>query len=1323
MGSRPPSPPGTGPMDLSMSRSSRRRDSLRSSVSVVSDVEMARHEVFDGPISESIPSSVVSFLHRRNRTGSTVSFTYFQDGEDFAEWSNEDAVEEDLEDLSSGFEEESADGLAEADVESSRGSFISKRHSQSRDSVEQPLLSRYISASSYGRDRRSGSRLNQKVYIASEDLTAVFAGFSTSAGGFALYIALCILTGGFAYLLLRWLPRWRVRLTGKAAPLGKCQWIAIEDQWNQFTIHKVGSQSYGRPLSTVFVDSSGQVYDEDRDPTIESLRFLDYRYLRFFYHPVEDKFSLINGWRDPAWTNAKAMRGGLDADERDSREQIFGQNVIDIQQKTVPQLLLDEAFHPFYIFQVASLILWSMDEYYYYAVCIFLISAFSIATTVVETKSSMSRLREISLFECDVRVLRNGFWRSVSSQDLVPGDVFEFSDPSLNQVPCDSILLSGDCIVNESMLTGESVPVSKTPFIDDALKHLDLSAPSIHANVAKHFLFSGTKIIRARRPQNAHDDEAVALAMVARTGFSTTKGALVRSMLFPKPSGFKFYRDSFRYIAVMAIVALCGFVASFINFVRLGLSWHLIIVRALDLITIVVPPALPATLSIGTNFALSRLKKQSIFCISPQKVNVGGKLDVVCFDKTGTLTEDGLDVLGARAISNNQRFSELLSGISSGLLLPSSAANSPYDLEKQRKIVYTMATCHSLRVVDGELLGDPLDVKMFQFTGWSYEEGGGHASEPTSPKFDTITPSVARPPETHIGESQRIGPNLPVELGVLRNFEFVSHLRRASVLVRQFGDNGVSFFVKGAPESIKDICVPETLPSDYDELLNYYTHKGYRVIACATKYERKLSWMKAQKLSRTEAESNLEFLGFIIFENKLKPSTSRVISELNEAGIRNVMCTGDNILTAVSVAKECKMIDPGEHCFIPHFIEEPGLIGKTSLIWESVDNPDLRLDPRTLLPLQTSTEEDLSIPGNLLHDRHYCVAVTGDVFRWMVDYGNEDVLNRILVIGKVFARMSPDEKHELVEKLQSIDYCCGFCGDGANDCGALKAADVGISLSDAEASVAAPFTSRLFEISCVPTLIREGRAALVTSFCCFKFMSLYSAIQFSSVSFLYTSGSNLGDFQFLFIDLALIMPIAIFMGWTGPYPTLSRKRPTADLVSRKVLTPLLGQIMMVVLAQLAIFQTVQTQPWFLPPQLNLEKSNIVNSENTALFLFSCFQYILTSIVLSVGPPFRQPMTLNIPYLCTIIIDLLIAVYMLFRPSKWVSNVLELTMMSDTYRGCILALALGMFALAWSAEVTVFPRLARIIGHARTRLQPSYRKKRRQYKVLLEGMGL
>ena len=94
----------------------------------------------------------------------------------------------------------------------------------------------------------------------------------------------------------------------------------------------------------------------------------------------------------------------------------------------------------------------------------------------------------------------------------------------------------------------------------------------MHPDVARHFLFSGTKIIRARRPQEGQDEEAVALAIAVRTGFNTTKGSLVRSMLFPKPSGFKFYKDAFRYISVMAGVAAIGFVASFVNFVRLNAS-------------------------------------------------------------------------------------------------------------------------------------------------------------------------------------------------------------------------------------------------------------------------------------------------------------------------------------------------------------------------------------------------------------------------------------------------------------------------------------------------------------------------------------------------------------------------------------------------------------------------------------------------------------------------------------------------------------------------------------------------------------------------------
>ncbi|KIW71556.1 hypothetical protein, variant [Phialophora macrospora] len=1309
-------------------RSMQRRDSnLSNAASILSQVEMSSDDIFSGPISESVPSSVTGFQYAlpRRRAGSIASFTYFQEQEDQETtpdiYSDEEAIESDDDELG-----HVPDGARDLEAGVEQETPQRKSSSRYRSSADQPLLRRHDSARSDTQKHDDGGNFSQKLYIETEDLTMAIAGFRTSNLGYLIYLAICVLTAGIGYLVFRWMPRWRMSLVGSPAPLRKCSWVVVENQWGEFTVHNVSSEEYGYPMSSVFSPPSkekmnGHRYDEDAE--LPRLRFVDYRYMRLLYHPLEDKFVLNNDWWDPQWTSVKALREGLDAEEREPREQVFGKNLIEIHQKTIPELLLDEAFHPFYVFQIASLILWSMDEYYYYAAAIFLISVFSITTTVIETRSTMRRLREISRFDCDVRVLRNGFWRAALSSDLVPGDVYEVSDPSLTQLPCDSLLLAGDCIINESMLTGESIPVSKIPIIDEALPYIDLGATSIHPSVARYFLFCGTKIIRARRPQDTDDDEAVALAMVVRTGFNTTKGALVRSMLFPKPSGFKFYRDSFRYISVMGFIAAIGFVASFINFVKLGLAWHLIIVRALDLITIVVPPALPATLTIGTNFALSRLRKQQIFCISPQRVNVAGKLDVVCFDKTGTLTEDGLDVLGVRLVQHPEiRFGDILEEARE-LLPPAPYDRDPtIDYRVNKNMLYTMATCHSLRLVDEELIGDPLDFKMFQFTEWSFEEGSRNTNHFVEPGTHQPAPNVARPPhglEYDLDESQDNDNPVRVELGVLRCFEFVSHLRRASVIVRQQGDPGANIYVKGAPEVMKDICTPSSIPDDFDDLLSYYTHKGFRVIACASKYVSRLSWDDIQNMDRSEAESRLSLIGFIIFENKLKEITTEIIEELNEAKIRNVMCTGDNILTAISVARECGIIDRNAHCFVPHFAEGDKMDPKARLTWESVDNQIYQLDENTLLPMPLSAEDDTSAPYDTLAIGEYTLAVTGDAFRWVIDFGSTEIMQRMLVKGAVFARMSPDEKHELVEKMQSIDYCCGFCGDGANDCGALKAADVGVSLSEAEASVAAPFTSHIFDISCVPALIKEGRAALVTSFCCFKYMSLYSAIQFTSVSFLYASASNLGDFQFLFIDLALILPLAIFMGWTGAYPVLSKKRPTASLVSRKVLTPLLGQIVLQLLVQLIAFETVQTQPWYIPPRVDKEKSSVDNSQNTALFLVTCFQYTLSSVVLSIGPPFRQSMATNVPFCVTIVAALLISLYMLLDPAKWLMQFMDLTEMSPDYDVFLLALAIAGFAVAYLTERHFFPLLAKFIGRVKLKLRPGHPKKRKQYKIIAE----
>lgn len=79
-------------------------------------------------------------------------------------------------------------------------------------------------------------------------------------------------------------------------------------------------------------------------------------------------------------------------------------------------------------------------------------------------------------------------------------------------------------------------------------------------------------------------------------------------------------------------------------------------------------------------------------------------------------------------------------------------------------------------------------------------------------------------------------------------------------------------------------------------------------------------------MSRQEAESQLDFVGFIIFENKLKPATAGVLLELRKSNIGTTMVTGDNILTAISVGRECGLIPKNSHCFVPRFAQ-----GKTIL--------------------------------------------------------------------------------------------------------------------------------------------------------------------------------------------------------------------------------------------------------------------------------------------------------------------------------------------------------------------------------------------------------
>eukprot|EP01027_Heterolobosea_sp_BB2_P010226 GEZU01015029.1.p1 GENE.GEZU01015029.1~~GEZU01015029.1.p1 ORF type:complete len:1111 (+),score=339.90 GEZU01015029.1:130-3333(+) len=1013
------------------------------------------------------------------------------------------------------------------------------------------------------------------------------------------------------------------------------------------------------------------------------------------------------------------MRQSLDSQTAALRQIVYGKNLIDVPIPNVISLLLEQILHPFYIFQVFSCIVWILDQYWVYAICIAVVATISALISLWETRRNLVSLRKMARYECDINVLRNGTFVNTKSSTLLPGEIVEVKGDDF-VLPCDMVLLSGQCIVNESMLTGESIPVIKNalPYQHGGEKNEEEEeAPSDESTVymaekhKRYTLFAGTKVIQTRY----FGDDKV-LAIVSRTGFSTSKGRMVLSILFPKPAAFKFYEDSFKFIGVLAGLALLGFAFTIYSFIKFHVKIGEIILRACDLVTIVVPPALPVAMTVGTAFAMDRLKRQKIFCISPPRVNVSGKLKLMCFDKTGTLTEDGLDFYGvqpvaAPAFSSNASgsMSPVASGKPTFMPLDEKCESVPTEL------LHTLATCHSLTFVNHKMIGDPLEVKIFEATRWVLKE-------PTSTnQYDTVIPTIVHPPPEKV-PSYNISDDLvelPYELGILKRFDFSSALQRMSVIVKNLKTNQMTVYVKGSPEMIKQLSLPETVPADFAEVLHQYTHQGYRVLACGySVMEPGSSWMKVQKMSRQKVEQGINFLGFIIMKNQVKADTKPAIQTLTKASVRSVMVTGDNALTAISVARECELVGPNRRVFLGDVNAATG-----QLEWRDTDATESMLDPETLLPKDGYTGK-------------YELAVTGAAFEQLTKMNAEapdSLFKRVLVASQIFARMSPDQKTRLVEELMELGYFVGMCGDGANDCGALKASHVGVSLSEAEASIAAPFTSTKPTIECVPTLMREGRAALATSFQMFKYMALYSIIQFTSAIIMYNVGSNLGDWQYLEIDLLIILPIVVLMGRTGASKKLVKRTPPGSLITRVVFFSLIGQILITVLFQVLVVIDVTRQPWYVKfvPTDNIITGRVACHLNSAVFLVSQFQYIWVAIAYSIGRPFRKEIYSNILYSLWLLLLTGYCTYLLFYPAPKLAEFLELDIgaMDMAYRGRLFGYALANFVacLLFEYIMVVGPgrkccRIRRHNKQKKYKLLQSYFDAPAAHKMAMEGFG-
>ncbi|XP_013178033.1 PREDICTED: probable cation-transporting ATPase 13A3 [Papilio xuthus] len=943
---------------------------------------------------------------------------------------------------------------------------------------------------------------------------------------------------------------------------------------------------------------------------------------------------------------------GINKRQQNELLKLYGYNSVEVDVKSYWSLFTNEVFNPFYLFQIFSIILWSLDEYYQYATCVFFLSVGSCMLALHQTKQMSIKLHEMasSTNALTVRVLRptrGGTGREecvVASSRLVPGDVLVLP-PDGCIMPCDAMLIAGSCIVNESMLTGESVPVMKGP----PCLSSEVYSTETHK---RHTLFAGTHVIQTRFYGNNQ-----VLAKVVRTGFYTAKGEMIKSILFPKPFVFEFYKDAVKFVIFMFCIAAVGMTYSVWLYILRGSSPGTILLRTLDIITIVVPPALPAAMTAGIVYSQQRLRANQIFCVSPARIVICGKLQVMCFDKTGTLTEDGLD-LYAVIPATEDKFGRCVVDINS--------------LSTTSPLVQALASCHSLTSIQGELKGDPLDLKMFEFTQWVLEEPG-----PENNRYDNLIPAVVKPRTAANGNAQDLDNyetlmEMPYEIGLLRRFHFSSSQQSMGVIARELGQPQMVYFVKGAPEKIAGMCDPNSLPENFSTVLHEYTSNGYRVIGLAhKKLDRKMKWVDAQRIKRDNLECDMVFLGFLVMQNSLKKETTEVIRELHDAQIRQIMVTGDNIMTAMSVARGCSMVQPHQ---------------KLVLITVGTHLGD---DARPPLHMEVVGEDG----PPLLSMESYVIALEGKT--WAVIRAHyPEMMTTVIKKGMVFGRFGPEQKTQLVTALQEDGLVVGMCGDGANDCGALKAAHVGISLSEADASVAAPFTSKEQNIRCVKHLALEGRCALSTSFAIFKYMALYSLIQFFSILILYNYFSILGNNQFLYIDLVLTTLLALSLGRAAPGPVLTKQTPTVSLVALSSILPLLAQVLLVLLLQLASLYLLHAQPWYKSVQGNGEVEQVLLWENTVIFIVSSFQYLVLACVYAKGWPFREPFCSNYYMVLTLVTQFAFVLVLLLCPWPWLAEVMEimplkLRDMDQTYfRIYLLIIPILHLVLAIAIEATL-----------------------------------
>lgn len=741
---------------------------------------------------------------------------------------------------------------------------------------------------------------------------------------------------------------------------------------------------------------------------------------RFLYNHEQKSFSPLTYTIDsdpaPKLETFQKSKGISSQAELTRLEQYYGGNTFDIPVPTFTELFKEHAVAPFFVFQIFCVGLWMLDEYWYYSLfTLFMLVMFE-STVVWQRQRTLVEFRGMSIKPYDMLVYRLGKWTEIQSDMLLPGDLVSVTRTKEDSgVACDMLLVEGAAIVNEAMLSGESTPLLKDSVL---LRPADarIDTEGLDKN---SFLWGGTKVLQITHGNPDEEKPKLpsgvpappdngAMAIVMKTGFETSQGSLVRTMIYSTERVSANNAEALFFILFLLVFAIAASWYVWDEGVKKDRKRSKLLLDCVLIVTSVVPPELPMELSLAVNTSLAALAKYAIFCTEPFRIPFAGRVDIACFDKTGTLTGEDLVVDGIAGLGLGHAGPDTVE---------SDGAHSHVTPVKEAGMETTLvlATAHALVKLDeGDVVGDPMEKATLASLGWSLG------------KNDTLG---ARPEVTAAG-------GVAGTVQVKRRFQFSSALKRQSSVASvnamdpKTGNKmkGTFVSVKGAPETIMKMLV--NVPQDYEETFKYFTRRGSRVLALAYKQlttEGELGSGKINDLTREKVEADLHFAGFLVLQCPLKEDAKQAVQMLNESSHRVVMITGDNPLTAVHVAREVEIVD--RDVLVLDAPEHND--GGDKLVWKSVDDKiSIPVDPAAPLDPEILKNKDLCVTG-------YALAMYKD---------NEAGFRSILRHAWVYARVSPKQKEQILIGMRDMGYYTLMAGDGTNDVGALKQAHIGIAL-------------------------------------------------------------------------------------------------------------------------------------------------------------------------------------------------------------------------------------------------------------------------------------